>query len=160
MARELGFVPTSRADAADDDGDGPGILLVDPWMAEDAACADLIRRADRDRPAWVRPLIPWSRADLQTMEHAAELRAKLADAMPRAMSSRPAGRTATRNLDTIARFGLALTGELDNACSTYAKAAAHKPAPSSFPARPRLGVEPPSWSHTEATPESVDDDNP
>lgn len=160
VARELGYVPTSRADAADEDGDGPGILLVDPWMAEGAVAADALRRADRDRPTWVRPLIPWSRTDPQTRERAADLRAKLADAMPRAMGNRPTSRAATRDLGTIAQFGLALSGELDNAWSTYAKATALKPAPGSFPARPRLGVEPPAGSRAETSPEPAGDDNP
>jgi len=80
--------------------------------------------------------------------------------MPRAMGNRPTSRAATRDLGTIAQFGLALSGELDNAWSTYAKATALKPAPGSFPARPRLGVEPPAGSRAETSPEPAGDDNP
>lgn len=161
LARELGYAPVidtptsaqavSRSSApqsesgeTSQDPDGPGIILIDPWMANDPAGLACIAELDRHRKPWVRALVLWSRSDAQTLEHAAALRARLQLAMPRGMDSwRRTARAATRDLRTLAEFGHALPSIVEFARSNLLKASRPKPSTGEYPARPRLHAAPP-----------------
>jgi len=164
LARELGYAPVidapdhtraaialpppvadGRAEPGETQGpDDPGIILIDPWMANDPAGAAYIAELDRQRKPWVRALVLWSRSDEQTLEHAPALRLKLQLAMPRGMDSwRRTARAATRDLRTLAEFGHALPSVVDLARSHLLRASRPKPPTGDYPPRPRLHAAPP-----------------
>ena len=127
--------------------DGPGIILIDPWMADNPAGAARIAELDRRRKPWIRALVLWSRSDVQTLRHAAALRAKLQLAMPRSMDSwRRTTRSATRDLGSLAEFGHALPSVVELAWSNFIRNSLPKPPPKDFTPRPRLHVSPPHQS--------------
>ncbi|HEV2343491.1 MAG TPA: TIR-like protein FxsC [Actinocrinis sp.] len=168
LARELGYTPVinsldrahaealgrieaepggdSQAEADDpmDNPDGPGIILIDPWMAYDPVGAARIAELDRLRRPWVRAMVLWSRSDTQTLEHAAMLRAKLQLTMPRGMDSwRRTTRSATRDLGSLAELGHALPSVVEFAWNTFVKASRSDLPPRNVMPRPRLRISPP-----------------
>lgn len=172
LARELGYIPVinsldrahadvpasiqadpsvdSKAEPDDpvDNPDGPGIILIDPWMANDPVGVERIAELDRLRKPWVRTLVLWSRSDTQTLEHALVLRDKLQAAMPRGMDSwRRTTRSATRDLGSLAELGHALPSVVELAWNTFVKASRSDPPPRNIMSRPRLRISPPQRPH-------------
>lgn len=137
--------PDDPADGPDG-SDGPGLILIDPWMANDPAGAARIAELDRLRKPWVRALVLWSRSDAQTLKYAAALRAKLQLAMPRGMDSwRRTTRSATRDLGSLAEFGHALPSVVELAWDTFVKSSRPRLPSGSHMTRPRLRIPPPHW---------------
>ncbi|HZU58224.1 MAG TPA: TIR-like protein FxsC [Actinocrinis sp.] len=157
VARGLGYLPVTSnlnrsspelrrsavnaGDRAEPAPNGPGILLVDPWIANDSLTAKNIAEFDRRRKPWIRVLIPWSATDGQTAEQSSVLRAKLQLAIPwSAEAWRRTARAATRDLASLAEFGHAMPAAVELAWRHYLKAAQPKPPQGDFPPRPRLAA--------------------
>ena len=159
VARELGYTPTRHPDTGAETPDGPGIVLVDPWMVEDAAGAERIREADGKLPPWVRALIPWGRHDTQTAERVSVLRAKLKHTMPR-MEARRVDRPTAPELGTIAQFGHNFSGEVDLAWRSYHRSASPEQPPGGYPALRRLDAGPAAQPGADPGSQPSDEQNP
>jgi FxsC-like protein len=157
VARGLGYTPVTttltRASAelrpgAGTNPDGPGIVLIDPWLASDSQRSRHIADLDRRRKPWVRIMIPWSSGDPQTIDRATVLQANLSLSIPWCMEGwLRTAHAAHFNLTTLGEFGDAFPAAVERAWRHYIKAAQPKPPPGTFPPRPRLGGGPPSGHH-------------
>lgn len=157
VARGLGYVPviapltgawppepgaSDLAGPGEADGagetDGPGILLVDPWIAEGSMDPADIVALDRRRIPWIRVLIPWSRTDVQTTQRASQLMAGLQRLIPWSLSElRSHAPSATRDLAELEDLGHTMPSLVELAWRHYLRAARPDP-PGGFPPRPRL----------------------
>jgi FxsC-like protein len=115
VARGLGYTPIVSAltryspelqpvpavPAAGAVPDGPGVLLVDPWIAH-TINSGTVAQVDRCRKEWIRVLVPWSCSDRQTTEQATALRSLLEGVMPWSMQEwRRTAPAATRDLASV-----------------------------------------------------------
>ncbi|MFL6111115.1 MAG: TIR-like protein FxsC [Catenulispora sp.] len=141
---ELQPVPAGRP--AEAVPDGPGVLLVDPWIAHTIG-SGTVAQVDRCQKDWIRVLIPWSCTDPQTAEQAATLRALLEGVLPWSLQEwRRTADAAIRDLSNIADFGHAMPEVMEHAWRRYLRAARSNVRRPGFPVRPRLrdGPEPPA----------------
>lgn len=136
---ELRPRPSNPAVGAGTIPDGPGVLLVDPWIAHTPG-SGTVAEVDRCRKDWIRVLVPWSCTDRQTAEQAATLRSLLEGVMPWSMQEwHRTASAATRELASVADFGHAMPDVMERAWRRYLRAV--RPAGSGgqeFPPRPRL----------------------
>ena len=137
--------PVPAAPAASAVPDGPGVLLVDPWIAHTLS-SGTVAQVDRCRKEWIRVLVPWSCSDRQTTEQATALRSLLEGVMPWSMEEwRRTAPPATRDLTSVADFGHAMPEVVERAWRRYLRAARPTARNQAFPPRPRLrdGPHPP-----------------
>ena len=119
--------------------DGPGIMLIDPWIAADGTPhpAEIVA-LDRRRVPWIRVLIPWNRDDVQTTARATQLMAGLQQLIPWSLAElRSRAPAATRDLTSLADLGHTMPSVVELAWRHYLRAV--RPGPlGDYPPRPRL----------------------
>lgn len=152
--------PAAAGKPSGSGADGPGVLLVDPWIAHTAGRGP-VAEVDRCRKEWISVLVPWSCLDRQTTEQAATLRALLANVMPWSMDEwQRTAAAATRDLASLSDFGHAMPDVMERAWRRYLRAARPAGQGPAFPPRPRLrdGPDPAESSSEQAAADQGTDD--
>lgn len=122
------------------DPDGPGLVLVDPWVTHAPTSKRNVAELDLRRKPWVRVLVPWNSEDRQTMDNELMLAGRLQQAMPWNMnawrSSCPHGLERLRSLSELEQ---ALPYVVERARKHYINASFRSDQPiGGFKPRPRL----------------------
>lgn len=122
------------------DPDGPGLVLVDPWVTHTPVSRRNVSELDLRRKPWVRVLVPWNADDRQTMDNELMLAGRLQQAMPWSLkawrSSCPHG---LEHLRSLSEFEQALPFVVERARKHYINASFRSDQPlGGFKPRPRL----------------------
>lgn len=112
LASALGYrpsvVPISELPSVEATGPvpaAPGLLLVDPWAAANDGQAARLRQFDERADRWINVLMPWNRADGETMAAEPALRPQVTGALSHMIDRTPPEyRHAANRITTLAGF--------------------------------------------------------
>jgi FxsC-like protein len=153
LARRLGYQP---AVVAFDEQPSPGaapldlapaLFLVDPWAAAANSQATRLRAFDRRAERWINVLMPWNRADGETMAAEPTLRPRLARTLSNMLSRTPPQyRQAANDIPTQDAFADIMPPMARVADNRFLRDAPAYPPPG--PAIPRPTLSGPNPSNT------------
>ena len=118
---------------------GPGVALIDPWLALDDARAEQLNRLDALDAGWLGAAVIWNQLDQQTTARADDLRKALQGIAPRRLGDAAAPPSlGVVHTHRIEQFRQQLPSVLDGALNRYLNLADAHPPPGTPPERPWL----------------------
>jgi FxsC-like protein len=115
-------------------GDGPVLLLIDPWALRDPQRRERLSQVDAVAPPWTTVMVPWNRHDPDNGKEGAPDPADLEEVTPRLLRlGRSASRMSVSGVGTPEAFREVFSLVVHQASAEFARLGSGPP-----PSRPRL----------------------